>query len=91
MPAIILKPGKDRRLIAGHCWVYAGEIAGVSDDARDGEAVEILDHRKRSLGVGLLNRKSQITVRRFSTQKEELDREFFRRRLEAAAAHRQPA
>jgi 23S rRNA (cytosine1962-C5)-methyltransferase len=91
MSAIILKPGKDRRLIAGHCWIYAGEIAGVSDDARDGEPVEILDHRKRSLGVGLLNRQSQIAVRRFSTQKEELDKEFFRKRLETAAARRQPA
>jgi len=91
MPAIILKPGKDRRLIAGHCWVYAGEIAGVSDDAKDGDAVDILDHRKRGLGVGLLNCKSQITVRRFTTQKEELDKAFFRRRLQAAAAYRQPA
>ncbi len=90
MPAIILKPGKDRRLIAGHCWVYAGEIAGVSDDAKDGDAVEILDHRKRYLGVGLFNSQSQITVRRFTTQKEEPDKDFFRRRLQAAAAYRQP-
>jgi 23S rRNA (cytosine1962-C5)-methyltransferase len=89
MSFIVLKPGKDRRLIAGHCWIYAGEIAAISDKAADGDAVEILDHRKRTLGVGLLNRKSQITVRRFSRQKEELDRGFFRRRLAAADEYRQ--
>lgn len=88
MPAIVLKPGKDRRLRAGHCWVYDGEIARITDDARDGDAVEILDHRKRCLGVGLLNRHSQIVVRRFTTQRESLDKEFFRRRIQAAAGRR---
>ena len=88
MSFIILRPGKERRLIAGHSWIYAGEIAAVHDKAQDGEAVEIFDHRKRSHGVGLLNRKSQITVRRFSTQKEDLNREFFYRRLAAAGAYR---
>lgn len=91
MFAVVLKPGKERRLVAGHCWVYAGEIASISEEAKDGDAVEILDHRKRCLGVGLLNRKSQITVRRFSTQKEELNKDFFRRRLQAAAAYRPPS
>jgi len=78
-------------LRAGHCWVYASEIADISDDASDGEAIEILDHRKRCLGIGLLNRQSQIVVRRFSSQKEELDQKFFRRRLETAAARRAAA
>jgi 23S rRNA (cytosine1962-C5)-methyltransferase len=91
MSFIVLKPGKERRLIAGHCWIYAGEIAAIHEKAQDGDAVEIFDHRKRSLGIGLLNRKSQIAVRRFTTQKEELDKDFFRRRLQAAVAYRQPA
>lgn len=91
MAFIRLKPGQDRRLRAGHCWVYASEIADISDDASDGEAIEILDHRKRCLGIGLLNRQSQIVVRRFSSQKEELDQKFFRRRLETAAARRAAA
>jgi 23S rRNA (cytosine1962-C5)-methyltransferase len=86
---IILKPGKERRLIAGHCWIYSGEIAQISEEAKDGDAVEIRDQRKRYLGLGLLNTKSQITVRRFTTQKEELGKDFFRRRLEAAIAYRQ--
>src|SRR5512137_2308982 len=85
---IVLKPGKERRLIGGHCWVYSGEIAQISEEAKDGDAVEIRDQRKRLLGSGLLNTTSQITVRRFTAQKEELDKDFFRRRLEAAIAYR---
>ena len=88
MPSVILKPGKDRRLLAGHCWVYAGEVARITGEPRDGDAVDIRDHKERFLGRGLLNTKSQIIVRRFTTQKEELDEAFFRRRLEAAVRYR---
>ncbi len=88
MPSIILKPNKEHRLIAGHAWVYAGEIVKLTGDAVDGDAVDIRDHKERFLGRGLLNRKSQITVRRFTTQKEEFDRMFFKRRIVAANAYR---
>ena len=88
MPSIILKPNKEHRLIAGHAWVYAGEIVKLTGDAVDGDAVDIRDHKERFLGRGLLNRKSQITVRRFTTQKEEFDQMFFKRRIVAANAYR---
>ena len=88
MPSVILKPGKERRLRAGHCWVYAGEIAKITGNHADGDVVDIRDHKDRFLGRGLLNTQSQITVRRFTTQKEEIDREFFRRRIESAILYR---
>jgi hypothetical protein len=34
VPSLILKPGKERRLIAGHPWVYAGVIALDKDDRK---------------------------------------------------------
>ncbi len=88
MPSVILKPGKERRLIAGHPWVYAGEIAKLTGNPADGDEVDIRDAKERFLGRGLLNTKSQITVRRFTTQKESLDKSFFRRRIEAAWRYR---
>ena len=88
MPSVILKPNKEHRLIAGHAWIYAGEIARLTGTIADGDAVDIRDHKERFLGRGLLNRKSQIMVRRFTTQKEELDRAFFKRRIAAANAYR---
>jgi hypothetical protein len=36
MPSVILKKGKEHRLIAGHSWVYAGEIARITGEPADG-------------------------------------------------------
>jgi 23S rRNA (cytosine1962-C5)-methyltransferase len=88
MPSVILKKSREHRLIAGHCWVYAGEIAKITGEPADGDAVDIRDHKERFLGRGLLNRHSQITVRRFTMQKEEFDKAFLRQRLEAALEYR---
>jgi len=89
MPSVILKPGKERRLVSGHPWVYAGEIAKITGDPADGAEVDIRDFKERFHGRGLLNTKSKIIVRRFTTQKEELDKSFFRRRLETAIRYRE--
>jgi 23S rRNA (cytosine1962-C5)-methyltransferase len=84
----MLKKGREHRLYAGHCWVDSGEIADITSDPKDGDAVDIRDHKERFMGRGLLNTRSQITVRRFTTQKEEIDKAFFGRRIEAALEYR---
>lgn len=91
MASVILKPGKERRLYAGHPWVYAGEIAQMTGQPADGATVDIRDHKNRHYGRGLLNRQSQITVRRYTTGKEDLDADFLRQRIGAALAARRPA
>jgi len=88
MPSVILKKGKERRLYSGHSWVYSGEIDNITGDPKDGDAVDLRDHKDRFFGRGLLNTRSQITVRRFTMQKEEIDRSFFARRIEAALEYR---
>ena len=84
----MLKKGREHRLYAGHSWVYSGEIANITGELKDGAAVDIRDHKERFMGRGLLNTRSQITVRRFTTQKEEIDKAFFARRIEAALEYR---
>lgn len=88
MPSVILKAGKEHRLVGGHSWVYSGEIARITGDPDDGEVVDIRDHKERFLGTGLINLKSQIAVRRFTQEKEELNLAFFRKRIETANASR---
>jgi 23S rRNA (cytosine1962-C5)-methyltransferase len=88
MPSVFIKKGREHRLYAGHSWVYAGEIGKITGDPKDGDAVDIRDHKDRFFGRGLLNTNSQITVRRFTTQKEEIDRAFFARRIETALEYR---
>ena len=88
MPSVFIKKGREHRLYAGHSWVYAGEIGKITGDPKDGGVVDIRDHKDRFFGRGLLNTNSQITVRRFTMLKEEIDRAFFARRIEAALEYR---
>jgi 23S rRNA (cytosine1962-C5)-methyltransferase len=88
MSVVIIKHGKTSRLAAGHPWVYAGEIAKVSDELKDGDTADIRDERRRFLGRGIFNSKSQIAVRRFTLGHDDLDEKFFRARLETALAWR---
>lgn len=81
---IILKPDREKPLLSGHPWIFSGAIDS-SDNARDGDNVEIFDSRKEWLGRGYYNSRSQITVRILTRQKEEaLDESFFIRRLQQA-------
>jgi 23S rRNA (cytosine1962-C5)-methyltransferase len=54
-PTVILKPGEADRVVAGHPWIYAGEILRVTRPPADGEMVQVKDHRQRFLGMGFFN------------------------------------
>lgn len=88
LPTIHLRPGEADRLLAGHPWVYAPTIQKVTPEIADGDAVQVRDHRRRFLGVGLFNSQSRIRVRLLSRGREVLDADFFRRRIESAHALR---
>jgi 23S rRNA (cytosine1962-C5)-methyltransferase len=84
LPTVLLKPGEADRVIAGHPWIYAGEILRVTQKIDDGELVQIKDHRQRFLGVGFFNSKSKIHVRVLSPEKISVDEKFFDERIRAA-------
>jgi len=61
-----LKKDQERRLLAGHCWVYSNEVdmqATPLKDFEPGQPVEILSHRGRWLGEGYVNPHSLICAR----------------------------
>jgi 23S rRNA (cytosine1962-C5)-methyltransferase len=90
MAAVVLGKGRDRRIKAGHLWIYASEIASVDEGAAPGEIVEVRDFRRRLLGRGTYNPASTITVRLLTRLADEsIDRGFFERRLEEALAYRE--
>lgn len=70
------------------CWVYQNELATPPKDLKDGEVVEIYTAGGEFLAVGYINQKSVISVRVLSFEKTEIDKEFFRARLQAAIAKR---
>ncbi len=90
MAAVVLAKGRDRRLKAGHLWVYAGEIAAVDENAAPGDVVEVRDHKRRFLGRGTYNPASNIAVRLLTREPEErVDRAFLERRVERALSYRE--
>lgn len=89
MAEVVLLPGKERRVNLGHPWVFAGEVAEVKGELTPGDIVAVYDARGRFLGRGYANPKSQIFIRLLTRRQDEaINREFFARRLEAAADYR---
>jgi len=86
MAGIIVKPRA--RILHGHEWVYGSDILKAFGDPEDGGVVSIRDGRDRLLGTGIYNSQSQIVVRRFSRQRQDLDLDFFRRRIAQAIEYR---
>jgi 23S rRNA (cytosine1962-C5)-methyltransferase len=89
LPTVILKPGEADRIVAGHPWIYHGEILRVTHPPADGGLVQVKDHRQRLIGTGFFNSKSKIVVRVLSPDRVEVDQKFFEDRIRAALAVRQ--
>jgi 23S rRNA (cytosine1962-C5)-methyltransferase len=87
MPGIIVNPRS--RIFQGHDWVYASEIKKTFGDPQPGEVITLKDYKDRPLGSAIYNPQSQIVARRFSRRRQELDEEFFSRRLALALAFRE--
>ncbi len=82
MAGVVVRPRA--RVLTGHDWVYGTEILKTFGSPVDGDVVSIKDGRDKLLGVGIYNSQSQITVRRFSRRRQDLDRDFFERRITQA-------
>src|SRR5208283_4907578 len=89
LPTVLLKPGEADRIIAGHPWIYHGEILRVTHPPADGSLVQVKDHRQRFIGTGFFNSKSKIVVRVLSPERVEVDEKFFEERIRAALTVRQ--
>jgi 23S rRNA (cytosine1962-C5)-methyltransferase len=86
MPGIVVKPRA--RILHGHDWVFSSEVLKVFGKPADGDVVSLKDGKDRLIGSAIYNSKSQIVARRFSRRKQELDLDFFKRRIAQAAEYR---
>ncbi|OGB91901.1 MAG: SAM-dependent methyltransferase [candidate division NC10 bacterium RBG_16_65_8] len=86
MFSIVLAPGRESRLNAGHPWIYRSEIARTEGEATPGAIAVVRDHRGRFLGQAMANLTSQIAARLLSRVEEPIDEAFVERRLREALA-----
>jgi 23S rRNA (cytosine1962-C5)-methyltransferase len=88
LPTVLLKPGEGDRIVAGHPWIYHGEILRLTAPAADGALVQVKDHRQRLLGVGFYNSRSKINIRVLAPERVEVNERFFEDRIRASLAVR---
>lgn len=86
---VLLKPGEADRIVAGHPWIYEGAVLRCTAEPKDGDLVQVKDHRQRFLGVGFWNSKSKIRVRVLAPERIEINLAFFEQRIREALAVRQ--
>ncbi len=88
-----LKKDQERRLLAGHVWVYSNEVdteATPLKDLEPGQPVELFAQRGRRLGLGYANPHSLICARLVSRRSGKgLDSELIHERLAIALALRE--
>jgi 23S rRNA (cytosine1962-C5)-methyltransferase len=87
MAGLIISPRA--RIFHGHEWVYATEIRKTFGDPQPGDVVTLKDFRDRPLGSAIYNPQSQIVARRFSRRRQDLDLDFFTRRIRQAIEYRE--
>ena len=83
--ARVNKKGADR-VRQGHLWIYRSDVIAV--DAEGGSVVTVKDERGNFVGQALFSDTSQIALRFLTQSTEEIDREWWRRRISDARDRR---
>ena len=84
-----LHKGKGQKSIAGHPWIFSGEIMGYDGEYTNGDIVDVYTNEGKFIGKGYINDASLITIRILTRDiNEEIDKEFFRRKLHLAWDYR---
>jgi 23S rRNA (cytosine1962-C5)-methyltransferase len=91
MATLILKRGAERRIRAGHPWIYRGEVADLKGGWSAGAAVEVTEASGRFLGRGFYSPRATLVCRLLTRVDEPVDAALVFRRLEAALGYRRVA
>ena len=86
MQSIKLKKGQDRRINAGHPWVYSNEIEPIGlTEIASGSLVKIMNNFGNFLAIGYYNRHSLIAARVLSkNENQEINKDFFVQKISTA-------
>ena len=86
MACIVIKPRA--RILHGHDLVFSSEVLKVFGNPADGDVISLKDGKDHLIGSAIYNSRSQIVARRFSRRRQDLDQDFFRRRIAQASGYR---
>lgn len=80
---VYLKPGKEESLKRFHPWVFSGAIARIEGEPEEGEIVDVFTSKKEFIACGYYQVGS-IAVRVLTFTQQEIDRDFWRQKLQVA-------
>ncbi len=83
----VSRKGADRAA-SGHPWIFSSDVTD-RGDSQPGDAVRVVDPKGHLVGVAHYSSTSQITLRLLADRAVAVGREFFRKRLMQAIAHRE--
>src|SRR5262245_8359601 len=87
---VILKPGREKSLLRRHPWIFSGAIQQADPPSvAPGATVDLLSSDKQFLARASYSPHSQIRARVWTFEDEDVDKEFFRKRIHSAVETRQ--
>ena len=86
---VILKRGEEKRIIAGHPWVYANEVSKIEGKDRNGSLAIVKSQDGKYIGKGYINHLSKILVRIFIRNDEEDTKEYYLDAFKKAKEYRE--
>ena len=84
MPALILKPGREKPLLRRHPWIFSGAIQSGEENIASGATVEVLSSKGDFLARTAYSPQSQIRARVWTFDDEPVDRDFFQKKIKSA-------
>lgn len=81
---LTLKKGEEKRIMDGHPWTYANEVAKIEGHDVQGGIAYVYSSNNKFIGKGYINHASKIIVRLLTRKDEEIDRDFFYKKILAA-------
>lgn len=88
MQQIKLKAKEERRLKAGHWWVFSNEIDGLDTSIEPGTLVRVMSSEGVQVGIGTFNPHSLIAVRLLQKGEDDLPKDFIFEKLDEAYSRR---
>lgn len=92
-PSLLLKKDEERRLRAGHLWIYSNEIDITKTPLKafmPGDLVRIENSQGRFFGIGYINPNTLLAARVLTTHRyATIDTDFFIKRIRQALALRE--
>ena len=88
MPAVILKPGREKSLLRRHPWIFSGAIQQADEDIAPGATVDVFSSNREFLARASYSPNSQIRVRVWTFEEQPVDRQFFQKRIRSTIESR---